>query len=363
MKKYFLPAIIIFVLGACKKNDPSPVSQDAPPGASYSANIVFTAGKYADIKPVNRGGAVPATIYGDVTTLAGSTEGASGYVNTNGTAALFNAPQQLTHDSQGNIYVADSKNNAIRKISPDGTVTTFAGSLTGLNGDKDDTSASALFDFPDGITTDAAGNFFVSDYNNYAIRKITPAGAVSTFYQGAALAGANGLCFDKSGNLFVALQNSNQVAKISTAGVLTIIAGSPAGAIGYVNGTGASATFFEPTDVKADAAGNVYVVDLGNNAIRKITPTGVVTTFSGTPAGPDAGGNPYLFRNPSGIAIGPGGVMYVADLANAQVQRIMPDGTVSLVAGSLIGTYGDADGAGSAARFFEPAYISIDDTT
>jgi sugar lactone lactonase YvrE len=368
MRKYILSLVIILALGACKKsaNNPAPTpptTQNAPPKISYPSQLTLTVGKHIAIAPVNRGGEVPATLYGQVTTFAGSTVRASGYVNANGTAAEFNTPQQLVGDNQGNVYVADTYNNAIRKISPNGTVTTFAGSLTGIIGNKDAADTSALFNFPDGITIDATGNFFVSDYSNNAIRKITPAGVVSTFYKATALFGPGGICFDNSGNLIVSAQDANQVVKISSTAVLTIIAGSLADTGGYVNGTGTSAVFYTPTDVKTDTAGNIYVVDMENSAIRKITPQGVVTTFSGTQPGPDArDGNSYLFRSPAGIAIGAGGVMYVADLGTSQVQRIMPDGTVSLVAGSVISVYGDADGLGSAATFFEPAYIYIDNT-
>lgn len=362
MKKIFLPAMILLLgFGSCKKNDISPsTNQDTPPEISYPSRLVFTAGKSSAVTPVNRGGEVPATLYGQVTTFAGSTEGASGYMNAAGTAALFNAPQQLVGDSQGNLYITDTNNNAIRKISADGTVTTFAGSPTGLSGYTDAPGVSALFDFPDGITIDASGNLFVSDYNNNAIRKISPAGVVSTFYQNTSLSGPNGLCFDNSGNLIVTLQLAEQVVKISPAGVAAVIAGSPDGTSGYANGAGSSAMFFYPTDVKADASGNLYVADMGNNDIRKIIADGIVSTFSGTPAGPDAQTDPKYFQSPSGIALAAGGVMYVTDLGFANVQRIMPDGTVSLVAGSLTGLSGDLDGLGSAARMYEPVYIYVD---
>ncbi|MGZ3812377.1 MAG: putative Ig domain-containing protein [Mucilaginibacter sp.] len=363
MKKYLLSLIVLLALGACKKspNDPAPsTSQDAAPQISYPSELTVHVGKQVTIAPKNRGGEVPATLYGQVTTFAGSTVMASGYVNANGTAALFNGPQQLIGDSQGNLYITDTNNNAIRKISADGTVTTFAGSLTGASGYQDGADVSALFNFPDGITIDATGNLFVSDYNNNMIRKITPAGVVSTFYTATGLFGPGGICFDNSGNLIVAAQDANQVVKITPASVSTVIAGSVSGASGYVNGTGTEAVFYTPTDVKADAAGNLYVVDFVNNDIRKITPAGVVTTFSGTLASTDAPENPYPFRNPTGIAMGAGGIMYVADLGTSQVQRIMPDGTVDLVAGSVVGNAGDTGGVGSVARLYEPAYIYID---
>jgi streptogramin lyase len=360
MKKIILLAIITLALGACRKNNVSPSSnQDTPPDISYPSPTLHV-GQTISMSPKNRGGEVPATLYGQVTTFAGGTYVPTGYVNGNGAAASFNQPQQMTQDIKGNLYVADSQDNAIRKISPDGTVTTFAGSLAGTNGYKDAADTSARFDYPDGITIDAAGNLFVSDYNNKAIRKITPAGAVSTFYTTNTLFGPAGLCFDHSGNLIVAAQDANQVVRISPAGVLTSIAGSADGTSGYVNGMGASAQFYFPEDVKVNSAGDIYVADYVNNDIRSISPTGVVTTLAGTPAQPDAQQNPNQFFAPTGIAIGAGGVVYVANIGGAQVKRLMPDGTVSLVAGSITSETGDVDGVGSGARFYDPIYIYSD---
>ncbi len=118
------------------------------------------------------------------------------------------SPYTAVGDAAGNLYVADAYNNAIRKITPNGTVTTFAGSLTGVPGFVDATGTAALFNNPQGIAMDASGNLFVSDYGNNAIRKITSAGAVSTFYQAPGAFGPTGVCFDNSGNLIVAAQLS-----------------------------------------------------------------------------------------------------------------------------------------------------------
>ena len=163
--------------------------------------------------------------------------------------------------------------------------------------------------------------------------------------------------FLKSGNLIVTAQYASQIVKISPAVILTIIAGNTDVKGGYVNGTGTSAEFYYPSDVKADAAGNIIVADYINNAIRKISPDGVVTTLAGTQAGPGAQEKPYLFVEPTGLAIGAGGVIYVADVGFNQIQILMPDGTVSLGAGSLTGASGDVDRVGSGTRFYDPGYI------
>ena len=169
------------------------------PNISYSpGSNTVTAGVAFSISPTNSGGAVPATTYGQVITLAGSTTATTGYVNATGTAARFNAPETIVGDASGNLYVADANNNAIRMVSSSGVVTTFAGSDTGASGFTDATGTSARFSEPDGLAIDASGNLYVSDYNNNAIRKITSAGVVSTFYHPSGTFGPSGICFDAS---------------------------------------------------------------------------------------------------------------------------------------------------------------------
>jgi sugar lactone lactonase YvrE len=270
----------------------------------------------------------------------------------------------MVKDTSGNLYITDSNNNTVRMISPSGTVSTFAGSATGQAGNAEGTGTSALFSFPNGIAIDAAGNLFVADYNNNAIRKITRGGVVTTFYSSTGVFGPGGICFDSSGNLIVTAQDASQIVKITPAGIATTIAGNTAG---YINGTGTSALFNAASDIRADTSGNLYVADFLNNAIRKISPAGVVTTFAGSDvSGNSAGyadgvGTAAVFNNPTGLAIGPGHVIYVADIYNNDIRKIMPDGTVTLVAGSTAQAPGYMDGTGTAARFNLPANMYIDD--
>jgi RHS repeat-associated protein len=323
----------------------------------------LTTGVPVTLSPTNTGGSVPNAVYGQVTTFAGSPSEASGYVNDNGTSALFNWPQSMVKDAAGNLYVADGNNNAIRMITPSGAVTTFAGSVTGASGNSNGQDTTARFNNPVGITIDGAGNLYVADYGNGAIREITPAGLVTTFYSTTNSFGPGGLCFDSSGNLIVAAQDASQIVKITSSGVATTVAGNTAG---YANGTGTAALFNQAGDVKTDGQGNLYVTDFLNNAIRKITPAGVVTTYAGSDVnGNTAGyangvGTSAVFNNPTGLAVGAGGVIYVADIYNNDIRRIMPDGTVTLLAGSAAQAPGDGDGTGSTALFNLPASMYID---
>ncbi|WP_295801703.1 putative Ig domain-containing protein [Mucilaginibacter sp.] len=356
MIKNYLTLMVILAV-SCR------VAGQAPSVSYTNAVRTLIPGVPFSISPSNSGGAVPATTYGKVTTFAGSPSGTSGYYNASDTTATFNFPQQMIKDVSGNMYVADANNNAIRKITPAGVVTTFAGDLTGLLGLVDGTGTAALFNYPDGIAIDGSGNLFVSDYTNNAIRKITPGAVVTTFYISAGTFGPGGLCFDNSGNLIVTAQDASQIISISPSGVATVLAGSSPG---YVNGSVGSAQFNTPTDVRVDGSGNIYVVDFENNAIRKITPAGAVTTIAGsdvdgnTPGYADGVGTAAVFNNPTGLALGPGGVIYVADLYDNDIRRIMPDGTVSLLAGNAAQVPGDSDGTGSAAGFNLPVYIYID---
>ena len=210
-----------------------------------------------------------------VTTIAGSTYG---FADGTGGAAQFDHPRGVAVDSSGTVYVADYNNNNIRKITSAGVVTTLAGS--GVSGFADGTGSAAHFHGPQSVAVDSTGTVYVADTYNQRIRKITPAGVVSTlagsgvagFADGtggaAQFTGPSGVTVDSSGTIYVAEYNNNRIRKITPTGVVTTLAGS--GTKGFANGTGSAAHFYWPYNVAVDSAGTVYVGDTFNHRIRKI---------------------------------------------------------------------------------------------
>ena len=302
-----------------------------------------------------------------VTTLAGKA-GTEGTTNGTGTAARFVSPAGLAVDPSGNIFVADD--NAIRKITPAGVVTTFAGTAYG-SGSADGTGTAASFEWVQGVAVDASGNVFVADTNNEEIRKITPAGVVTTlagagsssfgYADGSGAAASfeqpTGVAVDPSGNVFVADYENNTIRKISPAGVVTTFAGT-AGWSGSADGTRAEAHFHWPQGVAVDGAGNVFVADSGNNAIRKITPAGVVTTLAGS-AFMGGNGTAATFSSPAGAAVDSAGNVFIADSGDRTIRKITPAGVVTTFAGTSR-AIGNADGTGAAARFNAPQGLAVD---
>jgi len=239
----------------------------------------------------------------------------------------------ITVDSSGNVYVPDSQTNKIFKINTSGQISTLAGS--GARGSANGAAALASFDGPTGIAVDVLGNVYVSDTNNRLIRKIDTSGIVSTFagtgIQGnangpasaATFISPSGLVFDSDGNLYVIDHNAGQIRKINTSGIVSTFAGTGQGS---ADGTGALASFNWPDGIAIDSSNNIYVADSGNNKIRKISPVGLVSTFAGTGIqGVHNDQNSYAtFNLPSGVAVDSNGNVYVADTSNNLIRKITP---------------------------------------
>jgi sugar lactone lactonase YvrE len=309
---------------------------------------------------------------GVVTTLAGTTQGFQDGI---GTDARFNFPVGMSVDSVGNVYVGDRTNNRIRKIGTAvaqlplnrGVVTRLAGS--GLTGSTDGTGTNARFNNPYGMTVDSVGNIFVADTTNHRIRRITPLGVVSTFAgsgtpgtinatgTNAQFNGPAGVAVDSAGNVYVGDQNNNRIRKITSLGVVSTLAGS--GTPGFADAGGVSAAFNVPAGVAVDSTGNVYVADTTNNRIRRITPGGVVTTFAGQATGGflDGTGTNARFNYPYAVAVDSSGFVYVADQTNRRIRKITPLGVVTTLAGN--GTAASADGTGTNASFITPYGITV----
>jgi sugar lactone lactonase YvrE len=333
------------------------------PIISYTTSQSYVVGTaMTPLTPTNTGG--PIT-YGIANTLAGS--GADGSADGNGVGASFYFPRGVAIDASGNLYVADLGINKIRKISTAGVVSTLAGS--GTFGNANGTGVAASFKHPSGIAVDASGIIYVADTENNKIRKITAAGVVSTFAgsgTGGSIDGTGvgasfdhpfGIAVDASGTVYVADTYNNKIRKITPAGEVSTFAGS--GAAGSAEGSGTAASFYSPTGVTVDASGTVYVTS-GDHKIRKITPAGVVSTLagSGTKGAVDGNGTQASFYDPWGITVDASGTVYVADNNNHKIRKISPAGAVSTWTGS--GTMGDADGSGAAASFNSPVGLAVD---
>lgn len=279
--------------------------------------------------------------FGATGTLAGSP--LEGFINGTGAGARFSAPVALAAGLNGTVYAAEVGNRVVRRISAAGVVSTFAG--TGATGFQDGPVASATFFGPNGLALDAAGTLYVADGGWNTIRRIGSDGVVSTvaglvntpgFVDGSGTAARfsspRGLAVDAAGNVFVADRDNNAIRRMTPAGVVTTLAGGgTSGVSGFLDATGRAARFNDPHAVAVDGAGNVYVADRANHAIRKITPAGVVTTLAGNgSAGATDGAGPAArFSAPQGIAVDAAGNVYVADTGNRAVRRIAPDGVVS----------------------------------
>jgi sugar lactone lactonase YvrE len=278
---------------------------------------------------------IPAAV---VTTFAGSLDNTYGSTDGTGTAASFHRPEGIAVDANGNAYVDDTSNSTIRKITPEGVVTTFAGTA-GTTGSTDGTGAAARFNWPEGIAVDASGNLYVADPGTETIRKITPDGVVTTFAgqsPTATFLTPAGIAVDASGNVYVTDSQNNTIRKITPEGVVTTLAGKT-GVSGSTDGTGAAARFNWPEGIAVDASGNVYVADTSNSTIRKITPAGVVTTLAGTAGtygSADGTGTAATFDSPQGIAVDASGNVYVADKGNSEIRKITPEGVVTTIIGS-----------------------------
>ena len=305
------------------------------------------------------------------TTLAG-TSGLGGSTDGTGSTARFQNPRGIAVDAVGNVFVADTGSNTIRKISSSGLVSTFAGSA-GRAGSANGTGAAASFFGPQGLTADASGTIFITE-NNHTIRRITSGAVVTTLAGLPAVNGTtdgigsaarfnvpSGVALDSAGNLYVADSSNHTIRKISASGTVTTLAGSP-DLPGTADGTGAGARFNLPSGVAIDAAGNLYVADFANHTIRKITGAGVVSTLAGTPGTSGASNGAGLaarFSYPSGIAVDASGRIFVADQSNHTIRAVTAAGVVTTVAGGT-GITGSTNGTGSATRFYYPTDVAVD---
>lgn len=324
------------------------------PQARFNSPDGITVAPSGDVYVVDAGNATIRRIApsGRITTIAGS-PGVTGSADGNGSAASFNAPAGIAADRAGNLYVADTGNNTIRKITPSGATITFAGT-PGVAGSTDGAGTTASFNQPSGVATDAAGNVYVADTRNYAIRRITPSGTVTTIAgtkgargtadggSTASFLGPRAITVDGAGNLYVTdtffipspifSRDMSTIRRVSPDGTVTTLAGQPTsgGGVTDTDGTGSQARFYNASGITTNTDGSiVYVADTSNQKIRRMTAGGVVDTLPVTLSD----GTAARFTYPRGIALDGSGNLYVADTGNHVIRRIAPDGSSVIVAG------------------------------
>ena len=290
-------------------------------------------------------------------------------------ASLF-APNGLAFDSTGNLFIADTRHNRIRRIASDGVITTVAGNgLETYNGEG--AATSYALNGPVSIAFDAAGNLFIADTLNNRIRKVTPSGIMSTF-AGTGIPGwadgpaaravfsyPKGIAFDSAGNLFIADPGNNLIRKIDTAGAVSTVAGNGALAFAGDGGAARSASFGGPSWVAVNPTGDVFIADTSNGRIRLLNAAAnTISTFAGNGAYRRSEDglralNSFL-SNPQDVKIGPDGLLYICDSQNHRVVRINADNTIVTVAGNRRYGYSGDGGAATAASLYFPRQIAFD---
>ncbi len=300
---------------------------------------------------------------GSVATIAGA--GNPGVEDGKADQATFSDPFGIAIDKNGNVIVADAgRSNRIRRIARDGNVKTIAGSEEGF---RDGDALRAQFNTPSGIAIDRKGNVIIADTSNNRIRKLSADGRTVSTIAGSGVVGFRdgqaaqaefdgpiGVAVDKRGDIFVADAYNDCIRKVSVDGEVTTIAGG--GSTGYADGAAASALFDTPSGVFTDKSGSIYVADTGNHAIRKITPEDHVSTIAGGPDG-EPEENQVGLSQPVGIVVTHDGFLFISDQSRGRIVRVTPDGDGSVYVGK--GT-GFAGGVGYEARFNGPVGIAID---
>lgn len=301
-------------------------------------------------------------------------------------SAEINGPYHAVLDISGNMYIADYSNNRVRKVSTTGTITTIAGTgIAGFSGDGG-SATDAKLNNPVGVIVDRIGNVYVADFRNQCIRKINTSGIISTIAGTPMVYGYGGdggpatgaeiyypgdIAIDRTGNLYLAEEWNNRIRKIDTFGIITTVAGiGPSGFLsGTFSGDGGAATSAGinfPTSVVVDTLGNIYFTDQGNQRIRKVNTAGIISTIAGTGVsgygGDGIAATLAQMNNPGGIALDAVGNIYVGDAGNSRVRKIDASGIMSTFAGTGTAGYTCDGCAATASELNTLCGVFVDDT-
>ncbi len=326
---------------------------------------------------------------GVIKTVAGKNMSSSGGDGGPATRARLSNPTGVAVDTAGNLFIADAENNRIRKVTPGGVISTVAGNGNrGFSGDGGPATSAQLYR-PRGVAVDSAGNLFIADGWNYRVRKVTPDGVISTVagngrpgFSGdggpatsAQLGRPNGVVADTAGNLFITASSSvggtlswfaDRIRKVTPGGVISTVAGNGNPGFSGDGGPATSARLFIPEGIALDAEGNLFIADTGNHRVRKVTPENVISTVAGDGRpgfDSDDDGGPATSAQlaaPSGVAVDTAGNLFIADAGNCRIRKVTRDGVISTVAGNGICGFGGDGSPTTSAQLSNPRAVAVD---
>jgi sugar lactone lactonase YvrE len=319
-----------------------------------------------------------------ISTVAG--DGSGSYSGDGGAATSAGLSQiygDVEVDTSGNLFIPDSLNNRIRKVSTNGIITTVAGNGTGSYSGDGGAATNATMGLPAGVAVDAFGNMFIADSENNRIRKVNTNGIITTVagngnqsYSGdggaainASLNSPNGVALDGSGNLFIADRSNNHIRKVNTNGIITTVAGNSTGGYSGDGGAAINASLNEPFGMAVDVSGNLFIADSNNERIRKVDTNGIITTVAGNGytkfdqgaySGDGGAATNASLNSPLGVAVDVCGNLFIADTDNNRIREVNTNGIITTVAGNGGQGYSGDGGSAANAAFYYPSGVTVD---
>ena len=264
------------------------------------------------------------------------------------TSAGLDGPSGMALDPAGNLYIADRNNMRVRKVSAGGIITTVAGDGTQGNSGDGGPAASAELFLPTGVALDAAGNLYIADFANGRIRQVSPGGIITTYGPPSRASQPSGVATDTAGNLYITDEQLRVVRRVSTAGQVTTVAGNGIESFGGDGGPATAAQMNLISGVAVDGSGNVYIADLINSNVRKVSPKGIISTLA------------VNLTNPQGLAVDASGNLYIADGGNNRIVKVSNNGTVQTVAGNGSQGFSGDGGPATTAQLSSPQSVAVD---
>ncbi|MFY0510159.1 RICIN domain-containing protein [Streptomyces anulatus] len=313
----------------------------------------------------------------EISTVAGT--GVAGFKGDNepAVAAQLNRPYGIAVDSAGSVYFSDHSNHRIRRVTTDGKINTVAGATAGFRGDAGP-AVSAQLNGPREVAVDRAGAVYVADSSNHRVRKITADGQISTV-AGSGVAGFGGdggpataarlnlplgVAVDSAGALYVCDYHNQRVRKITADGQISTVAGSGVAGFAGDGGSAVTAQLRNPYAVVVNSDGELFIADSSNHRVRKITADGQISTVAGTGSagygGDDGPATSAKLNTPLGVVVDSTGVLYISDYQNHRVRKVTPDGQISTIAGKGTAGFGGDDGPAAAAQLNNPLGLAVD---